>query len=49
VAGVGAPAEVLRRPTLEAVFGCGVVVDVSPASGRPVVQVDWAARAPGGR
>ena len=41
VARAGTPAEVLRRETLEAVFGCGVVVDVNPASGRPVVQVAW--------
>jgi iron complex transport system ATP-binding protein len=38
---VGTPAEVLRRETLEAVFGCAVSVDVNPASGRPVVQVTW--------
>jgi len=41
VARVGAPAEVLRREALEAVFGCEVSVDVNPASGRPVVQVAW--------
>jgi iron complex transport system ATP-binding protein len=41
VARVGVPAEVLRREALEAVFGCAVVVDVNPASGRPVVQVAW--------
>jgi iron complex transport system ATP-binding protein len=41
VARVGAPADVLRRDMLEAVFGCAVVVDVNRASGRPVVQVAW--------
>ena len=41
VARVGAPAEVLQRETLEAVFGCEVSVEVNPASGRPVVQVAW--------
>jgi len=44
VARVGAPADVLRRETLEAVFGCAVVVSASPASGRPVVQVAWPRR-----
>jgi iron complex transport system ATP-binding protein len=43
VAQVGTPAEVLRRETLESVFGCAVVVDVNPVSGRPVVQVAWPA------
>jgi iron complex transport system ATP-binding protein len=41
VARVGPPAEVLQRAVLEPVFGCAVVVDVNPKSGRPVVQVDW--------
>jgi iron complex transport system ATP-binding protein len=41
VARVGTPADVLRRDTLEAVFGCAVSVDVNPVSGRPVVQVAW--------
>jgi iron complex transport system ATP-binding protein len=41
VARVGAPAEVLRQDVLETVFGCAVVVDVNPTSGRPVVQVAW--------
>ncbi len=41
VARVGTPAEVLRRETLEDVFGCAVSVDVNPVSGRPVVQVAW--------
>jgi iron complex transport system ATP-binding protein len=41
VARLGPPAEVLRREALEAVFGCPVVVDVNPASGRPTVQVAW--------
>jgi len=43
VARVGTPAEVLRREVLEAVFGCAVVVDVNPVSGRPVVRVAWPA------
>jgi len=38
---VGTPAEVLRRETLEGVFGCEVSVDVNAVSGRPVVQVAW--------
>jgi iron complex transport system ATP-binding protein len=41
VARLGTPAEVLRRETLEAVFGCPVCVDVNPSSGRHVVQVAW--------
>ena len=41
VARLGTPAEVLRRETLEAVFGCAVSVDVNPSRGRPVVQVAW--------
>lgn len=41
VARVGAPAEVLQREVLEPVFGCAVTVDVTPKSGRPVVQVAW--------
>ncbi|HEU4368289.1 MAG TPA: ABC transporter ATP-binding protein [Methylomirabilota bacterium] len=41
VARVGPPADVLRPETLEDVFGCAVVVDVSPVSGRPVVRVAW--------
>jgi ABC-type hemin transport system ATPase subunit len=40
---VGPPSEVLQREILEAVFGCAVVVDVNPKSGRPVVQVAWPA------
>jgi iron complex transport system ATP-binding protein len=44
VARVGVPADVLRRETLEAVFGCAVVVSPSPANGRPVVQVAWPRR-----
>jgi iron complex transport system ATP-binding protein len=44
VARVGQPGEVLRRETLEAVFGCAVVVSESPTSGRPVVQVAWPGR-----
>lgn len=41
VARVGPPADVLQRETLEPVFGCTVIVDVNPKSGRPVVQVAW--------
>jgi iron complex transport system ATP-binding protein len=41
VARVGTPGDVLRRETLEDVFGCAVSVDVNPVSGRPVVQVAW--------
>jgi iron complex transport system ATP-binding protein len=41
VAALGPPAEVLRRETLEDVFGCAVVVDAHPASGRPMIQVAW--------
>jgi ABC-type cobalamin/Fe3+-siderophores transport system ATPase subunit len=41
VARVGAPADVLQREILEAVYGCAVAVDVNPKSGRPVVQVVW--------
>ena len=41
VARLGPPAEVLRRETLEDVFGCAVVVDFNPATGRPLVQVAW--------
>jgi iron complex transport system ATP-binding protein len=41
VASVGAPDEVLRRETLQAVFGCAVEVTTNPATGRPVVQVAW--------
>jgi iron complex transport system ATP-binding protein len=41
VARLGAPADVLRRDVLEPVFGCPVVVDVHPGTGRPVVQVAW--------
>jgi iron complex transport system ATP-binding protein len=41
VARVGTPADVLQRGVLESVFGCAVVVDANPTSGRPVVQVAW--------
>jgi iron complex transport system ATP-binding protein len=49
VARVGPPAEVLCREVLESVFGCAVVVDVNPASGRPLVRVAWPGRAERGR
>lgn len=38
---VGPPDEVFEAGVLEAALGCRVVVDKSPASGRPVVQVAW--------
>ena len=41
IARVGSPAHVLQRDVLEEVFGCAVVVDVNPTSGRPVIQVAW--------
>jgi iron complex transport system ATP-binding protein len=41
VARVGTPAEVLRREVLEDVFGCAVVVESNPATGRPTVRVAW--------
>jgi iron complex transport system ATP-binding protein len=41
VARVGPPSAVLQRDMLEAVFGCPVVVDANPISGRPVIQVAW--------
>jgi len=41
IARLGAPAEVLERETLEAVFGCPVVVDKHPVTGRPTVQLAW--------
>ena len=42
VARVGTPGEVLEQSLLERVFECQVVVDKS-ASGRPTVQLAWAA------
>lgn len=41
VVGVGPPVDVLEAPALERVFGSAVVVDTSPSTGRPVVQVAW--------
>jgi iron complex transport system ATP-binding protein len=41
VACVGVPAEVLQRHVLEEVFGCALVVDAHPTSGRPVIHVAW--------
>ena len=41
VARLGAPAEVLDEPTLEAAYRCPVWVDKSPGSGRPIVHVRW--------
>ncbi|HEX2440994.1 MAG TPA: ABC transporter ATP-binding protein [Methylomirabilota bacterium] len=43
VARIGTPAEVLQRSVLEPVFGCEIVVDAHPTSGRPVVHVAWPA------
>ncbi|HSE96483.1 MAG TPA: ABC transporter ATP-binding protein [Methylomirabilota bacterium] len=37
----GAPAEVLSEAMLESAYGCPVVVEKSPLSGRPVVHVRW--------
>jgi ABC-type cobalamin/Fe3+-siderophores transport system ATPase subunit len=41
VAALGAPEHVLDRTVLESVFGCPILVDRHPASGRPVVHVQW--------
>jgi iron complex transport system ATP-binding protein len=41
VARVGPPAEVLRRDVLEPVFGCAVIVEANPTTGRPTVRVAW--------
>ena len=41
VARLGAPQDVLEEATLEAAFGCRVVVDKHPASRRPTVHVVW--------
>jgi iron complex transport system ATP-binding protein len=41
MARLGTPAEVLEATLLTAVYGCAVVVDRNPATGRPVVQVAW--------
>jgi iron complex transport system ATP-binding protein len=41
IARVGSPVDVLQREVLEEVFGCAVVIDVNPTSGRPVIQVAW--------
>jgi iron complex transport system ATP-binding protein len=37
----GAPGAVLEEALLSAVYGCRVVVDKHPVSGRPAVQVVW--------
>jgi iron complex transport system ATP-binding protein len=39
--GVGAPEAVLDESTLESVYGCRVIVDKHPTSGRPTVQIAW--------
>jgi iron complex transport system ATP-binding protein len=36
---IGVPADVLDEPLLASVYGCGVVVDKNPATGRPLVHV----------
>jgi iron complex transport system ATP-binding protein len=41
LAGLGPPDAVLEERLLAAVYGCPVVVDKHPVSGRPVVQVAW--------
>jgi iron complex transport system ATP-binding protein len=38
---IGAPEAVLVESTLEAVYGCRVIVDKHPVSGRPSVQIAW--------
>ncbi len=38
---VGGPEEVLQESILEAVYGCRVIVDKHPATGRPTVNVLW--------
>ncbi len=43
VARAGSPRDVLDARLLETVFGCAVVVDTSPTTGRPLVQVAWPA------
>lgn len=44
VVGLGRPEEVLEEAVLERVYGCRVVVDKHPATGRPTVLPRW----PGG-
>jgi iron complex transport system ATP-binding protein len=44
VARLGAPAEVLDPALLSHVYECEVIVERSPATGRPLVQVAWPAR-----
>jgi iron complex transport system ATP-binding protein len=41
MAKLGAAAEVLDEPTLEAAYGCPVRVEKNPVSGRPVVAIRW--------
>jgi iron complex transport system ATP-binding protein len=41
VAALGTPGHVLDAAVLEPVYGCPIVVDRHPASGRPVVHVAW--------
>ncbi len=43
LARLGSPAAVLDEALLTAVYGCPIVVDRHPLTGRPVVQVAWTA------
>ncbi len=43
IARLGTPEQVLEASVLEAVFRCRVIVEKSPLSGRPLVQVAWPA------
>ncbi len=47
VARLGAPAAVLEQGLLSDVYGCPVVVDRHPVTGRPIVQVAWTAAGSG--
>jgi iron complex transport system ATP-binding protein len=45
-AAIGSAEAVLDEALLGSVFGCGVVVDRSETTRRPVVRLDWRAEAP---
>jgi iron complex transport system ATP-binding protein len=49
LARIGTPEQVLEEETLRDVYGCDVIVDKSPASGRLRVQVAWPDAASEGR
>jgi iron complex transport system ATP-binding protein len=49
LARIGTPEQVLEEETLRDVYGCDVIVDKSPASGRLRVQVAWPDAAREGR